>query len=230
MGASFLPYLLVLCLLFTGIVMKPARFRWVIWPMMASLVYPLFFKSPTNDPPTDAALRSSFVAYLFTASDYILLTDVQHEFRKDGQSEPITIASFWARLQWGLELFFGPRGVGWDHEPRGVLPPRPHSTRGRFILSQVFWLAIYLLCLDVTQFVTAYTSVFAKESIPTALQAWHWRFLGTLLIAIGGATLLSITHTILSIMSVATWTSEPKGWPHFFGKWSDAYTIRKFWG
>ena len=32
------------------------------------------------------------------------------------------------------------------------------------------------------------------------------------------------------MVTVATNNSEPQAWPHPFGHWKDAYTIRRFWG
>lgn len=163
---------LVLALFLTSLVAKPSRLRWAIWPLIASLIYVVFSESPTNDKGGDASIRSTFMPYLFMSSDYILLTDVQNELRLSGQQEPISNASFGARLHWALRLFFSPRGVGWVHGPfKGVLPSHPHLTRGRFVFSQFLWLAVYLVLIDVVHFLIVYTSVFAQESLPTALQA-----------------------------------------------------------
>lgn len=226
----FVPHLLVLALLLTSLVVKPSQHRWTIWPLIASLIYVIFFENPTNDKGGDASIRSSFISYLFVSSDYILLTDVQHELCLSGQREPISNASFGARLRWALRLFFGPRGVGWAHEPKGVLAYHPHLTRGRFVFLQLLRSAVYLVFIDVVHFLIVYTSVFAQESVPTALQAWHWRVVGVILLALRGFSYLSLMQTMLSIVCVGTGISEPKGWPPLFGKWGDAYTVRKFWG
>lgn len=34
----------------------------------------------------------------------------------------------------------------------------------------------------------------------------------------------------LAAISVAVGYSEPEQWPDFYGKWCDAYTLRRFWG
>jgi hypothetical protein len=37
-------------------------------------------------------------------------------------------------------------------------------------------------------------------------------------------------YYLLATIAVATGWSDPDTWPDFFGKWSDAYTLRRFWG
>ena len=66
--------------------------------------------------------------------------------------------------------------------------------------------------------------------MPFAEQPWSWRFWSVLLFALAGFVGLTITHTLLSIITVAGGWSEPDRWPPLFGRWGDAYTIRKFWG
>lgn len=227
---SFIPHVLLSILLLTSIVMKPSRYRWLMWLSIASLAPSIFFGQPTNDPSVNAIIRHMFTNYVFVAFDFIVLTDVQNELRQSGQSEPISTASFWARLHWALRLLFSARGVGWSHEPKGALPPPPRITRGRFIASQVLWLAFYVLLIDATHCFGAHTSVFAKHSIPTTSQPWCWRFWALALFTMRSVACINTPYILLSIMSVGTGITEPKGWPPLFGKPGDAYTVRKFWG
>ncbi|KAI5980474.1 hypothetical protein EDC04DRAFT_2860389 [Pisolithus marmoratus] len=41
---------------------------------------------------------------------------------------------------------------------------------------------------------------------------------------------LSWIYTLLAVIAVGTTLHEPRLWPAPFGKWKDAYTIRRFWG
>lgn len=230
MGGSFVPHALVLFLLISSLTMKPSRVRWAIWPLIASLGYILFFSNPAGDPGTDAPLRSIFLTLLFIASDYIVLTDVQNELHRLGQREHISTSPFGARLHWALCLFVNTRGVGWAHEPKGVFSPHPRLTRARFIVFQIFKLALCVGLLDVVNAIVVSTSIFTKASIPTASQPLHWRVFGIFLFAIGSASSLSTVHIILSIVGVGTGISEPQRWPPLFGKWTDTYTLRTFWG
>jgi hypothetical protein len=156
----FTLHLLVQGLLLSSYVVKPSRFRWLFWPVITSIGFILFCSTLHDDPQNDMGLRSAVVSYVFVASDYILITDVQHELFRIGQREPISMKPIWDRLIWGMKLFYGPRGVGWKHEPQSVLPPHPRPTRGRFIVAQVLRLAFYLLLIDAMQMATRYTPIF----------------------------------------------------------------------
>ena len=47
----------------------------------------------------------------------------------------------------------------------------------------------------------------------------------------GGAyCMISTQYLVLSMIAVACGFSEPWSWPDTFGTWSDAYTVRRFWG
>ncbi|KAF9463580.1 membrane bound O-acyl transferase family-domain-containing protein [Collybia nuda] len=210
--------------------MKPSPFRWAVWPLIAGLVYILFFDNPTNDPGIDAPLRSIFLTQLFIASDYIVLTDVQHELRRSDQHEPISKSSFWARLHWALCLFSNTRGVGWAHEPKGVFSIHPQPTRGRFIISQFLRMGLYLVILDIVHAIVASSSIYAENSIPTVSQPYYWQLFGALLFALGSSASINIAHTTLSIISVGIGISEPQRWPPFFGNWTETCTVRAFWG
>lgn len=225
MDQPFIACTLVFLLLLSGLVMKPSPFRWLIWPVIASLVLYQLYSNPNDDPRIDAVL----LLYTFVASDFIILTDVQHELRRAGQPEPISSASFLTRLHWALRLLCSPRGVRWSHEPKRVLPPRPRLTRGRFIISQLFWLAFYITLIDAGNVVIKSTSIFAKGSIPTASRPWRWQMFGVILFTVVAASAVSVIHIILSIVGVGSGISEPEGWPHIFGKWTDVYAVRNFW-
>ena len=61
------------------------------------------------------------------------------------------------RLLWATSLVGNPRGVGWIHEPTLHLPPRPTSTRLKFMLSQFMWMVFYILQLEIT-------NIFVREN------------------------------------------------------------------
>lgn len=41
---------------------------------------------------------------------------------------------------------------------------------------------------------------------------------------------INIPYETVSLISVALGLSKPSVWPVTFGRWRDAYTIRRFWG
>lgn len=42
--------------------------------------------------------------------------------------------------------------------------------------------------------------------------------------------MLNMGYDGMALVSVAFGFSEPKYWPVVFGRWRDAYTVRRFWG
>jgi hypothetical protein len=218
-------------LLLMGLVVKPSPYRWMLWPPIACINCYCYFYTPTNDGPNDEGLRRCVsIIYAFVASDFILLTDVQRELRLVGQHEPISNSRFWSRLKWGVKLFFGARGVGWTHEPRSVLATHSHATRDQFLLSQLCWLAGCVLINDAFSILMRADPFLVKHAPPFAEQPLRWRCWGVVLFAVSSTVNVSIIHITSSIVIVGAGLSEPSMWPPFFGKWVDAYSVRKFWG
>jgi hypothetical protein len=220
------------CFLLCALTVSPSRYRWSFFPLIAGLNLYCYFLTPrpTNDPLTNMALRSSAISYTVVASDYILLTDVQHKLFLIGQRQPISKAGFKARLKWALQLFTSPRGVGWTHEPTSSLPPHPKLTRTQFLVSRLGWLVASLLLNDISSILIRANPFFAWDTIPLVEQPLLWRFLGTFLIAASSALSVIIPHILCGMFAVGTGLSNPDSWPHIMGRWSDAFTIRRFWG
>jgi len=168
---------------------------------------------------------------LLIASDFLLLTDVQRELRLIGQKKSISDAPLSDRLTWAVKLIIAVRGIGWEHEPTGSLPPRPTSmTRGQFIVSRVKRLVLSLLLLDVGQMIMRHNPSCLKTARPLAEQGLlSCSYAMFIFVLNGGAIMTIICNLIPSLVLVAAGLSEPSEWPDFIGNWSDAYTIHKFW-
>jgi hypothetical protein len=219
------------CLLLMGLVVKPSPYRWMLWPLIACVNCYCYFYTPPNSVPTDEGLRRCVsMLYIFVASDFILLTNVQRQLRMVGQREPISDDRFWGRLRWGLKLFFGARGVGWTHEPALILSTHLHPTRVQFLMSQLCWLVACVLVNDVSSILMRADPFFVKNAPPFAEQPIRWRCWGVVLFAISSTINVSIIHITSSILMVGSGLSQPDMWPPIFGKWVDAYSVRRFWG
>ena len=207
-----------------ALVVRPSPYRWIFFPIIAALDL-CYYAFTANQ-----GRRVSALLNIAIASDYILLTDVQRELRRVGQREPISNASFWSRLKWGLQLFVGFRGVGWTHEPTGVLPPHPKLTRAQFIASRLGWLAAYILLNDMCSILIRANPYFARDAPSLSEQPLAWRFGNAFLYAVLAALMVVIPHTCYALFAVGSGLSQPHSWPHIMGRWDEAYTIRQFWG
>jgi hypothetical protein len=219
------------CLLLVGLVIRPSPYRWVLWPVIAGInYYSHYMLSPTYYFAIIYLIRVILLACIAIASDFLLLTDVQRELHLVNQRLPISNFGPWDRLKWGIQLFVGFRGVGWNHEPKSALPPHPNTTRFQFLMTRFCGLAVCVLITDVANIFIRSNPFFAQDSPPCIQQPWLWRFWGVFLFTISlyGNTIL--VHNVGSTVCVGSGLSNPDMWPHMFGEWGDAYTVRRFWG
>jgi hypothetical protein len=219
------------CFLLGALVVRPSPYRWSFFPLTAGLNLYCYFLSPsTDDHLTNEVLRFSAASNIVVASNYILLTDVQREFHRVGDQVSIHRAGLKARFMWALKLFSNPRGIGWDHEPTSILPPRPNLSRAEFVVSRLGFLAICLLVNDSASILMRANPFFMKDAPPFLEQPLPWRFGGVLLFAITIAMQIILPNSLYSILAVGSGMSQPDMWPHVMGNWGDAYTVRRFWG
>lgn len=223
-------YILFFCLSFYGLATKPSPFRPLLILPIAGIALYLARFTTTSSPFHDYLLGTLICGNLFSSSDFILLTDVQNELRLVGQSDPISGSSLGERLKWAFKLFIGVRGVGWTHEPTYALRARNKKlSRRAFVIVQAINLVGYvsvLRFLEALQDIYTYlpnsssnTPIFLLESLRLPLVAYLMAY-----------SHISLSHLLISALSVATGTTNPQDWPHLFGILSDAYTIRRFWG
>ena len=204
-----------------GIAAKPSSHRWMFFPPIAVIATFLLFRFNVE----------AVTVLLLSASDFLLLTDVQRELRLIGQPKSISDAPLSDRLIWAVKLVTELRGIGWAHEPTAALPPRPITlTRGQFIVSRVKWLVLYALLFDVGQMLARHNPSFQETAPPFAEQGLLWRCYTMFIFFITSTPLLIIgLNLIPSLIFVTAGFSQPSEWPHLFGSLFEAYTIHNFW-
>ena len=42
--------------------------------------------------------------------------------------------------------------------------------------------------------------------------------------------MIAMQYSLVAAIFVAAGISQPRDWPEVYGHWSDAYTVRRFWG
>ncbi|KAF9024661.1 hypothetical protein BDZ89DRAFT_115711 [Hymenopellis radicata] len=131
----------------------------------------------------------------------------------------------------GLRLSTSLRSVGWSNEPN-VFRPRavPGTLRTSFIAKKVASMLRWAVAVDAATMYVMQCPAFMKEGVSFALRPWYWKPVDMLFwvtMVEGNAVLV---HGAVTLISVALHLSRPEDWTHSFGYWSDAYTIRRFWG
>ena len=231
---DFKPSFIGLCLLILLFALvhggRPdARYNWIFFiPIFILYIYSVFFCA-SDRPVSDYAFITGFLNMLPTASDYIILRNRQPDLRKIGQTKATSEMTFIERLMWAVSLLATPRGIGWAHEPTAHLPPRPTTSRGKFIASQFLWILFYYSLFKITIIHIQGNPCFRTGGPSLAAFGWQWRttvwvFVVSLYCSLSGI------YAIASIISVAIGLYEPRDWPHLFGSPLDAYTVRKCWG
>lgn len=197
-------------------------------PIFILYMYSVFFCASDN-PTSDYAFIMGFMPLIPTTTDYILLRNHQPELRKIGQKKPTSEMTSIEQLAWAASLIATPRGIGWTHEPTAHLPPRPTSSRGKFIASQFLWIIFYGILFDITLIHIQENPCFRKGGPSLAAFGWLWRTTVWVNLVSVYCTMSGV-YASASIVSVAIGLYEPKDWPHLFGSLLDAYTVRKCWG
>jgi hypothetical protein len=219
-------------LYFTALIAKPSPYRRAfIVPIILVVAY--FFQFALQDRSfLEYNCACYVVGLLFTASDYILLTDVQRELFVKGQKEPAFHLSLFKRIRWAAPLLINPRCIGWSHEPTYALPPRPPPsvTRWKFVFQGFGKLARDVVLFEVLTTYVMKTDYFSIHGRSMAADGLFWRMVNVLVY--GNCTMMSmdIAHRVLGILGVLFGLMQPQDWVPLFGSLRDAYSLQRFWG
>lgn len=231
---TYLGYLFVLFSIL-ALVVKPSPYRRLLFlPLLLMSSY--LMSLSTGNPTLDYCFGTAWFPYLFAASDFILLTDVQRELRlvKPPQrvDEPIENAPLSRRIAWGTKLFTSTRGLGWAHEPRHANPPRPSPSipRGAFVRSQLLQAVGFAALCEAVNFSNMRNSALYAGGPSLAAAGWVRRYQVVWAWSIPMAALAMFNHALSAAFSVGTGASGPEDWPPFMGSITLAWSVRNFWG
>ncbi|KAK2461012.1 hypothetical protein APHAL10511_006953 [Amanita phalloides] len=159
---------------------KPTPYRSLIFLPICAIVTYLMLSTNKGDstPLRGSSIASVALPILFSASDFIFLTDVQRQLRRKGQTVPAEKLEWKARLCWAFALFSSPRGIGWEHEPRHVIRPLPASvcaSRWSFVKAQMLRLVVYAALLDILRWHDCWNPCYAKDGPSITAFGWMWR-------------------------------------------------------
>ncbi|KAJ8462353.1 hypothetical protein ONZ45_g17968 [Pleurotus djamor] len=195
------------------------------------LIFGLFTRLLDHGMPVAQHLTATNLSTLFfTMSGSLALSD-PHELRMVGQTQPTNELPVLGRIKWAVMLFISPRLVGWTAEPTFVLPPRSRRTsRLGFAAEQLVHLVCNLLVTNVASMVIEYTPEFRSNGPRLSNAPWLLRSLYCLTFAIASSSAIRMAHEVWILALLATGRWSPSDFAPIMGTWSNAYTLRKFWG
>ncbi|KAJ6614594.1 membrane bound O-acyl transferase family-domain-containing protein, partial [Mycena sp. CBHHK59/15] len=222
-----------LCVL--ALAVKPSPYRRLFFiPLL--LMSPYMLSLDVGHVTANYMIGTVWFTYLFAASDWILLTDVQRELHMvkplQRADEPIEKASLSRRISWGMKLWSSTRGIGWAHEPRHALPPRPSPStpRSTFVLSQILWAVVLAVLLEAVNFFNMPNPALYPGGPSLAAYGWVWRYEAVWAWGMPMYLLGVVQHHFAATLSVATGSSDPEDWPPFCGSITHSWSVRNFWG
>ncbi|KAI0344772.1 hypothetical protein BDW22DRAFT_1090336 [Trametopsis cervina] len=176
-------------------------------------------------------LKGAFLGATSLVALYdLVLTDPLTEWTH--KSEPgcrLIDMPVWKRVYWVVCAALDNRGIGWSFEVPYV-PPLPSHDRWMFLKRRSRQLLWNLFLVDLAQTYERLNPVFAPSSTAgmwsQGLLLGYLNLVARLTVAWG---MFNIPYDWLSLACVASGFHEPQDWPDTFGKWSDAYTVRRFW-
>ena len=217
-------------LLLVALYVKPSPYRKLLFLPISCAALVRMLMVQTDDIFDTFFAPQTMALGILQASDFILLTDVQREFRLKTQKQPANTLAPWKRLKWAFTLLFSPRGVGWTHEPHS-LPKGPKGlTRAQFCLYQIgrsLWLVFLLDISRLHDFLDP--KQLHLGPLTYVLQS-GWPYVVLISWGLYQYAFIELYYTLLSIVAVGAGTSNPNLWPPLFGNYKAAYTLGNFWG
>ena len=235
-------------------VFYPTRHHAYRVAVLAAMAYVAAQIYPTQEV-TERLTTTFFVgfsiAFRFTFTAYLLFTegsfpdhwrrvrDEVHVKADGGIMDKLpSNFPFTTKLWWMLDIAYSVRMVGWVQEPRNGLPPNPSPSRRTFLRKTFLKLFKNILITDLMASVTALSPAFDNRvhdptdgpetylaAVPLPYRAFY-----VLAYAAGVSISISAMHNALALLCVGLGNSSPTLWPDIWGRWGDAYTVRKLWG
>ena len=137
-----------------------------------------------------------------------------------------------------VDIAYSVRMVGWIQEPTNGIPPHPPPSRRMFLWKTFLKLIMNIVAVDLTTFVFALSPAFdcrvhdptdGPETYLAAVPLFR-RVPYIISFGIMVETGVGVVHNVAALVCVGLGYSSPTLWPDIWGRWGDAYTVRKLWG
>jgi len=142
------------------------------------------------------------------------------------------------KLWWTVDIAHSGRMIGWVQEPQGCMPPHPPPPRRTFLWKTFFKFIKNTITADLATSALALSPAFnnrvhdptdGPETYLAAVPLLH-RVPYILAWSIEAEASMCAVHNVMALVCVGLGNSSPTLWPDMWGRWGDAYTVRRLWG
>ena len=226
-------------------------YRAVVLAAMIYVASQIYSTPETTDPVNVTCLvgnaitsRFIYAAYVFFAEGsfpdgWRRIRDEVHTGADTGDSKRLpSDFPFTKKLWWMIDIAYSQRMIGWVQEPRKGIPPHPPPSRRTFLWKTFLKFIVNTIINDFAVSTYALDPAFdhrlhdptdGPETYLAAVPLLR-RVPYVLAYIIGFETWLCSIHNVVALVCVGLGNSNPTLWPDLFGRWRDAYTLRKLWG
>ncbi|KAI9056294.1 hypothetical protein FKP32DRAFT_1585720 [Trametes sanguinea] len=186
---------------------------------------------PTHDYAAASAIGGRWAGMLVLS----WLCDPMKDWRYEDEKVAPADYPFLKRFYYAACIVTSPRSLNWNVEVANVPPPKASGSRREFLRDRILRTAQCALMLDLAQsYINLQPSLayLGTEAFPGGWRGFVLKFLCRLAWYVRSYTVMKLLSNLVSIFCVATglFNGNPKDWRPMFGNWSDAYTVRRFWG
>ncbi|MCJ1241371.1 hypothetical protein MMC14_009376 [Varicellaria rhodocarpa] len=213
---SALPHVLLIVVQLLALSLPPFKYRALVFvPVIVGLACVAYQNMFSEDVELLASLMGQWSWYLGTIEKLTFTHPEEDFWRLDrARAEATSMSPGPSKLRWSAALWGGIRGVGWNHQVRGVPKATAPQTKWRFILHRLVAYAKYYLISDI---LVIYTSRHYYSSPDVDLASLTIRdpsWLRSLINAsVAGALVqfpIQLHYTLGSIIAVFLGLSQPK--------------------
>ncbi|KAH9940665.1 membrane bound O-acyl transferase family-domain-containing protein [Amylocystis lapponica] len=212
--------------LFFALVFAKSRVtRAAFFPILLACVY----RTATTHHDVTIWTWSALLSAL--ASDLLIISDAA-KLRGPGQTVSPYDLPLTARCKWALSLIFSLRRIGFTHSdgPPRQVRPSPLVSRSTFVLRQAVEFAKLYIVMDIAHGCMLWMAECRADPALVSRYGSLFHRLQALAALVAARGFTGLGYIFISCVVVATGLSDARAWPPMHGKWSDAYTIRGFWG
>ena len=229
---------------------RQRAYRVIVLPTMIYLALQVYQTSEVIDPVKTHAVGCA-IANLFIFKMYLLLAGgpfpdhwrrVRDEVRTEVNAGSLdrlpSNFPLSKKLWWMVDIAHSPRMIGWVQEPQGCIPPHPPPSRRTFLWKTFFKFIMNTVTADLMTSTLALSPAFdsrvhdpsdGPESYLTAVPLFR-RVPYILAWSFGTGASMCASHNATALVCVGLGHSSTTVWPDMWGRWRDAYTVRRLWG